>query len=82
MTTKPNLRLNGTAPRELLKQQMEAMSALLCARRVIEEAAPKSCDYPLGTFQAAQDEHQERLRRIALTVRELDAIAQHIANTI
>ena len=80
MIQTPYLNPNGTTPKELLKQQMDVMSALITAIGDFRQAGPSSgADYrnaPPGALCKAQAEHAARLKHLEIVMRELDQIAQ------
>ena len=85
MIQTPQLNSNGTTPKELLKQQMDVMSALITAIEKLRQAGPNGRDYqtaPPGALFKAQAEHAARLKHLEIVMRELDQIAQHIANSV
>ena len=47
MIQTPHLNPNGTTPKELLKQQMDVMSALIIAIEKLRQAGPNGRDYQL-----------------------------------
>ena len=67
MIETPYLNPNGTAPKELLKQQMDVMSALITAIEKLRQAGPSGLDYrnaPPGALCKAQAEHAARLKHL------------------
>ena len=79
MIQTPHLNPNGTTPKELLKKQMDVMIEKL------RQAGPNGRDYqtaPPGALCKAQAEHAARLKHLEIVMRELDQIAQHIANSV
>jgi hypothetical protein len=85
MIQTPHLHPNGTTPKELLKQQVDVMSALIIAIEKLRQAGPNGRDYqtaPPGALCKAQAEHAARIDHLEMVMRELDRIAQHIANSV
>ena len=85
MIQTPHLNPNGTTPKELLQQQVDAMQALIRAIEKLRAAAPHARDYQTaapGAFCVAQQEHTDRIKRIESVTRELDQIAQHLFNSV
>jgi hypothetical protein len=85
MIQTPHLNPNGTTSKELLKQQVDAMSALIIAIEKLRQAGPNGRDYRTarpGALCKAQAEHAARLNHLEVVMRELDQIAQHIANSV
>jgi hypothetical protein len=79
----PTINLNGTSPRELLEQQCLAIEALRAAISAVQAAAPNGRDYQTalpGTFHLAQQGHADRLARLEGVMKELEEIAQHVAD--
>ena len=85
MIQTPHINPNGSMPKELLKRQIDVMSALIIAIEKLRQAGPNGCDYltvPPGALCKAQAEHAARLNHLEVVMRELDQIAQHIANSV
>jgi hypothetical protein len=81
----PTCHLNGTSPDVLFEQLKGAVSSLRTAQRALEEAAPNARDYyPQGpdAFTLARAAHDDRAHRLKAIQRELEAIAERVADQI
>jgi hypothetical protein len=61
------------------------ISAIITAIEKLRQAGPNGRDYqtaPPGALCKAQAEHAARLKHLEIVMRELDQIAQHIANSV
>lgn len=78
----PTCNLNGTSPNDLFDQVVGALSALRTAQKAFEDASPNGRDYPQGpgVFKLAQEAHSSRVKRLADLQRELEEIAENIAD--
>lgn len=80
--TLPTIHLNGSGPARLLAELIDASAALSGALAALKRGAPNARDYypqGPGAYQAAADEHMDRMRRVAAVQDEIDALAQHVA---
>jgi hypothetical protein len=80
--TFPTLHLNGTSAGSLLEGWERAHAALCDAMQALAQAAPNGRDFYVqqaGAFEAAQAEHEERMRRLHEVRRELEALSEHVA---
>jgi hypothetical protein len=81
--TLPTIHLNGTHPRDLLEDQMAVTNALRAAIESMQRACPNGRDYyPQSStaFQAAMDEHRDRILKLTNVLREVEAIMDHLAS--
>lgn len=87
--TKPTLHLNGTAGEDLLAQYNAAHTAVQAALEALCKAAPHGRDYyPQDmfrdglTFFQAQEQHEERRRKLVSVLVELDELRTHVADNM
>ena len=83
--TLPTIHLNGSNAGDMLEGLIEAMASVRIAIEHVGKAGPNARDYyPQGptAIHAAVVEHEFRLHRLQDVLKELDAIAQHVANHI
>lgn len=79
----PALHLNGTSKGELIRQLSDAAHAVTKAHAALRDGAPHGRDYyvqPLGTFEIAEAQHIERLRKLEAVHQELEAIAVAVSD--
>ena len=79
----PTIHRNGTSEAELMKQVSEALQALRAAVRAVGSMAPNGRDYhPQGesAIMQALIEHNGRVRRIGEVLKEVEVIAEGIAD--
>jgi ABC-type transporter Mla subunit MlaD len=79
----PLVHMNGTSGKDLLQQVTDAGRALGKAQRALDEAAPNARDYyPRGdaAFREAVAQHQDRAERLRSVHKELEQIAEAIAD--
>ena len=84
MTT-PTIHRNGTAAKDLLEGYAEACSKVREAIEAVARAGPNARDYyPQGlqAFMMAQEEHELRLRRLQDVRKELEALAESVADHV
>lgn len=82
--TFPTIHLNGTSRGSLLETHCAALSALRYAQDKLCEISPNTRDYCMTRehdFTNARNEHRDRLARIATIISEIEAIAEHIADS-
>jgi hypothetical protein len=82
---KPTININGTSARELLEQQVTAITTLRAAISTVQAAAPNGRDYQTalpGMFHLAQVGHADRLARLESVMSELEQIAEHISDSV
>lgn len=75
--TVPTVHINGTGANDLLSQYEHAFSAVTDAIRAVTEAAPHGRDYYVhgpDAYQAARNEHLDRVRRLQTVAEELIAL--------
>lgn len=80
---KPTIHLNGTSPEGLMEQVQGAMIACRNAISALASAAPNARDYyPQGSeaFSIALAEFEDRMNRMRSVLRELEEIAEHVAD--
>jgi hypothetical protein len=81
----PTIHLNGTSAEALRDGYEDALVAVRDAIRAIAMNAPNHRDYyPQGVvaWQAALDEHRQRMFRLAEVADELTAIVNRVQDTI
>lgn len=82
----PTINLNGTSARELLQLQINACNAISQAIEALQAAAPHGRDYQSSpnpyAFSRAQEEHRNRLTKLEQVQRELQAIGEHISDSV
>lgn len=77
----PQVHMNGTSQRELLRQFMDAHTALEEALDALRKTAPNGRDYYVtGNFSEAQLAHIRRMTKIEEVSDEVEKIAEAIAN--
>jgi hypothetical protein len=79
----PTIHLNGTSQDALLEQVTAAATAVFRACVALNQASPHGRDYyPQGenAFTQARAEHADRMARLTDVYRELEVIAQAIAD--
>ena len=77
----PLVHLNGTSKDALVRQNVEARTAVRKAMEALIRAAPHGRDfYPLGNeaWCVAQDEFNSRLARLREVFSELEELVEHI----
>lgn len=82
--TKPTIHRNGTSREELLEQILKASHAIHLAIRDLQAACPNGRDYyPQGpaVINQAIDEHAARCEKLESVRRELEEIAEQIADS-
>jgi hypothetical protein len=80
--TFPTIHMNGTSPKDLLEDQMRAMASIATAIEDIQRAGPNGRDYYTqgpDAFAQARMEHEQRLVRLIGVRKELEQIAEHVA---
>lgn len=83
--TLPTIHLNGSNAGDMLDGLTDAMAAVRIAIEQVGKAGPNGRDYyPQGptAIHAAVVEHEFRLHRLHDVLKELGAIAQHVANHV
>jgi hypothetical protein len=76
----PTIHLGGTARATLLEDTTDALDALRDALRAMTVTTPHARDYPkAGDITQAIVQHQSRRHRIESVIKELEALAEHIA---
>jgi hypothetical protein len=76
--TFPRLNINGTAADDLLKQQIDARSAVLDAMKALQAAAPNGRDYQtvsVDIYKAARQQHDAWLGQLDEMAQKLELIA-------
>lgn len=78
--TMPTIHLNGTARGDLLADYCTARSCVFSAYDALHLCPPNGRDYYVhqGAFQAAVNEHEDRIGRLKTIYDELSAIIDHI----
>lgn len=79
--TYPTIHLNGSSKERLLDDVVEAAGAIRRAERALNEMAPNARDYYVegpDAFAKANEQHRDRLERLASVLREVAAIQEHI----
>lgn len=85
----PTVHLNGTSKQSLLDGYLAAVNAVRIAEQAVAETWPHARDYymqpalePGGGTKAtlAADQHEDRLRRLAAVLAELEAIAEGVSD--
>jgi len=80
----PFVHRNGTGRDALVQAYCDAGSAIHAALRKLADAAPNQRDYyPLGedAWRLAKREHESRVERLGSVLTELQALAEHCADT-
>lgn len=80
----PTLHMNGTGPRMLLEGYVKASLAVQAAIEATSRIEFNARDYyvqPPGVWEQAKAENLSRFARLHAVKAELDAIAEHVANT-
>ena len=83
--TLPTIHLNGSNASDMLDGLMEAMVTMRLAISHVGKVGPNGRDYypqSPGAIHVAMDEHESRLERLRSVLKELEAIAQHVANHV
>lgn len=78
----PTIHINGTSPKVLLEDLLNAMNILQAARTAVMATAPHARDYHRQgntVFVEAHKEHVNRLKRLEDVHAELYSIALHVA---
>lgn len=76
----PTIHLGGTARATLLDDTTEVLGVLRDALMALSVITPHARDYPkAGDITEAIAQHQSRRRRIESVIKELEALAEHIA---
>lgn len=81
--TLPTIHLNGTSAESLYEDLANALGAMRDALRALDKVSPNARDYyPQGphAINEALREHDERVRRIRSVMRELESLAEHVAD--
>ncbi len=81
----PTIHLNGTSPKTLLEDHLNALRAVQTAMEAIAAAAPNGRDfYPQGPDACGKAgvEHRERIARLKKVYDEMMAIAEHCSDAI
>ncbi len=79
----PSIHLNGSSPDVLYEQVCEAMGAIRTAILKLDKTSPNGRDYyPQGMHVLAEAivEHDERVKRLLSVQRELETLAEYIAD--
>lgn len=80
----PTIHLNGTSKDALLSQLETAHSALQDALCALSKASPNARDYYVqgnDAFGEAQNEHRQRLEKVAGVAREIESIYNRLYET-
>ena len=83
--TLPTIHLNGSNAHDLLDGLTDAMASVRIAITHVGKVGPNGRDYYVqspGAINVAMDEHESRLERLRGVLKELDLIAQHVANHV
>ena len=82
--TLPTINLNGTAPTELLEQQIQVVHDLRLTLSSLAESAPHGRDYPVedSYWRAAREEHFARVAKVREIMLEVESIAEHCSNAV
>ena len=78
----PTVHLNGSSQESLLDGYVAAIEALRVAAQALQATSPHDRDYYTqgpDALPKAVKEHSARLHRIAVTIHELNAIAEHVS---
>lgn len=84
----PHIHLNGTGAETLMDQVFDSIRAIGAATAALSAGAPHARDYytqKKGTWERAQEQHQQRLMKLNEVRQELEEILTHIdrqANSI
>jgi hypothetical protein len=80
----PMIHLNGSDADELLDGVTEGMSKLVAAMETLRRNGPHLRDYYAyamkGAFDAAQEQHADRLKRVESVLKELEKMAEAICD--
>ncbi|HEU5463457.1 MAG TPA: hypothetical protein VFV82_04960 [Candidatus Binatia bacterium] len=80
---KPTIHMNGTSREELLDQLCKAGAALRDAMGALAEASPNGRDYYVqgdGAIRQALAEHAARREKLAEVLKEIEELAEHVAD--
>ena len=83
--TLPTIHLNGTDPRDLLQDVLDALTAIREAIRALDKTAPNGRDYyPQGSdaLGLAHGEYFDRREHLCVVVRELEQIAEYLSDKV
>jgi hypothetical protein len=78
---KPTVHLNGTSKERLLEDYCDAIDALHNAGKALAKTCPNGRDYypqGNGAINTAMNEHEERMRKLRVVIRELETIAHDL----
>jgi hypothetical protein len=82
----PTIHRNGTAAKDLLEGYCEAMTGLRDAIQALQKAGPNARDYYVqkehGAFEIARAEHEDRLERMRSVLKEMEALAEFVADHV
>lgn len=81
----PTIHLNGTHPRDLLADLMDAMAAVRTALHTVTKAGPNGRDYypqGSGAIHIAMEEHEQRLAHLRTVLTDLEAAAAHVSHHV
>lgn len=82
----PTIHRNGTAAKDLLEGYCDAVSAVRGALEAVAKAGPNARDYYVqqehGAFEIARTEHEDRLARLRSVLKELEALAESVADHV
>ncbi len=82
ITQYPTVHMNGTSKDALLDAYTAANSALLDALEALEACAPNGRDYYMsGDISKAITEHNIRTAAITTVRREINLLAEHVADS-
>ena len=79
----PTIHLNGSDPKDLLGQVLNAMDAIRNAIEALHKTAPNGRDYyPQGNdaLGLAHGEYFDRLEHLSIVLRELEKIAEYLSD--
>ena len=78
---KPTIHLNGTNPKDLREEYLEARRAVELAKDALKKCHPNGRDYyPQSpeALKAAMEEHFARMAKLNGVAEELMALAEHV----
>lgn len=82
----PTIHRNGTGAQDLLEGYLQATATLRAAIEAVGRAGPNARDYYTqkdpGAFEIAREEHADRLNRLISVLKELEALAESVADHV
>lgn len=78
----PSIHLNGSAPRQLIEDNLDAAHHVREALAALARAAPNGRDYypqGEGAYRQARAEHDARADKLRSILTDLDALSEHVS---